>query len=174
MKIYFFIITIILVFSCKNPLLPKQKAVHFNLSSITKTTGASSNDVMLYIDKNFKTQKISISSNTEHITLNLSSNHLYPILFLSNNSQIKPYGCIYPFSTKLTSKSGFTSFILYRFLTLSEGNKHDIYKYAAHFNWQYLDQKIQQWNNPWEIDAEYLLIQIKNGTFTARAIKKKK
>ena len=83
-----------------------------------------------------------------------------------------PCGGIFPYSTYLEWKKGFSSEILKLFYNATTQTEQNSLNYALHFNWQKLEQKLPE--NPWLLDKIEVLNGIICSEFTESAVKSKK
>lgn len=86
----------------------------------------------------------------------------------------RPIGCIWPVGAELTESGGFSARMLWRLLTETDpvsGTPREIRDYCAHFNWKRFSEKVDELENPWELDQQKILLDIAGGTFTLNSLK---
>lgn len=176
-KLYIYSIFVLIVsVGCSNPSFPlfeETQVVQFTALVSTQTVSPT---YLVYIDENFSKQKIILSDslkNENRIEIRLRKNQLTPILVYSGDEDAQPYGCMYPLSTTISEKDGFSAWILYKLLVSSRESPKQVYNFISRFNWTRFDSYIQKRENPWLLNQELILENIADGTFNVYSIKNK-
>ncbi|MGL4982792.1 MAG: hypothetical protein ACRC4W_08085 [Treponemataceae bacterium] len=153
------------------PEIPTEKKELFSFSSWSVS----------YFDKNNKQIKKNLPLWQKELTLHVIKNQINPILITAelanSNIQFMPAGAIYPYDSinkRLTAswKNGFATQIADSILRNS-ADPEDSRKFLMFFNWQRLQENIQEFTNPWLLDEKRIIDAITQAKVSVYTFKKK-
>jgi len=121
--------------------------------------------------------KIERIDNFVDYSIKIDKRYLCPFLVYElNQGKIvsPPYGCIYPYSSVMTKKDSFASYILYNLcIGSTDMDKEAVKRYLLSFNWELFMEYIDEVEDPWLLDEELIISKIAQGTFRKSDIKYK-
>lgn len=173
--IFFLKTSIVLVFSllfclsCKLENLFFYETIDFFIQD-----GQDIRSIVFINDKNQiqeieKNQILKLETKNNSFSLKLKKNEITPVLVYFEN-QFFPHGTVYPYSTTISYSDGFTSKILFRFLNETEClDSHKLREYVSSFNWEKFSEKIQSFENPWNLNQQIILESLATKTFSAKS-----
>ena len=82
-----------------------------------------------------------------------------------------PCGAVYPYSSALDEKGGFCAYIADRLYRGSSESKEISQDYISRFNWQKFINACNDFENPWNLDADRIVEKIASGTFKKSDLK---
>ncbi|MGL4986942.1 MAG: hypothetical protein ACRC5H_07390 [Treponemataceae bacterium] len=134
-----------------------------------------------YFDQNHKRVKKSLPPWQKDITLHLPKNQINPILvtveLLNSRTHFMPAGCLYPYDSvnkkmNATWHNGFATQIADTFLRNSDNYEQAGY-FLMQFNWLRLQEKVQEFENPWLLDDKKIIDAIAQRKVSIYSFKEK-
>ena len=172
-KSWLFIIFLNLIFiSCNFSTIFSTEKVIFTMENSKESLDLKKIKKVIFIDEKYLIQELTenqLDFSQQSFSLFLVQNQLTPVLVYFENEPF-PYGAIYPYSTEFSKHQGFSSRILFRFLNETQSsNKQKLRKYISNFNWKKFNEKIETYENPWNLNQEILLEALAGKTLSAKS-----
>ena len=128
---------------------------------------------VVYIDKDISAKSF-IVKDADSFSITLSKNYAIPVLVYpveDGKTLSRPYGAVYPYSNIISFKDGFSAFITLSLYLYSEDARDAVRDYISYFNWERFISVIQEYEDPWKLDATKIIDSIKSGSFRITDIK---
>ena len=127
-----------------------------------------------YIKDDDTVGELILEGNPSSVTLEIRRGRVNPVLVYpleDRNIVGKPLGAVYPYNDMVTEKNGFAAFIAWSVFCLADGDPGAVHEYISYFNWEKLEEDLEEYGNPWELDCEAIIKNIADGTFRKTDLK---
>lgn len=84
---------------------------------------------------------------------------------VKDDKRLTPFGAVYPYSTHLDFKNGFTALLIERLYRGSLDTQAQTQDFISRFNWPKLVDLCSDFENPWDLDAQRIITAIASGRF---------
>ncbi|MCR4789646.1 MAG: hypothetical protein K5839_01050 [Treponemataceae bacterium] len=178
MAISVFAFSLLLLNSCSN-----LEEIEIDLSQACKdcqndNSFQAERACFLYLAPDYQLKSLSFAPGqnfTQPLKIKLAKNQLSPLLcvFQDSSSRENYSGFLYPFSCDFSLHGAYAAYVFIRLLQGSYSENEKSCLFLSYFNWKRFCQKIEEYENPFLLDTDYLCQSIAAKTFSVNSFRLK-